>query len=263
MAQEENQTPRPGGTSPKALEEGSLMNEAFDESILAEIEQRLENGEDEQLDDVIAVGDKVELDRADLPLDGFLPEGTDVEHEEVEVDLADQDLTYPDGEQEEAEEEKPPGTAKRMILAAAAVLIIVAIAGGVGFWYSRQEGEKIEKPEEMPPWMFAGQIPLPSDQLRLELEPFIVPLLNSKEGNILRMTVTVEAMDAESKTELTDRVVDMRDVIYRALRDRPATELKQAEKKRLLQAQLKAELNHSFKQLWVHRVDFTQFLISG
>ena len=263
MAKEENQTQQTGGSSPKALDQDSLMNEAFDESILTEIEQRLESGDDEQLDDVIAVGDKVELDRADLPLDGFLPDETTAERDEIEVDLADQDLPEPDEDQQEAEDEKPPSTTKRMILAAAAVLVIVAIAGGVGFWFSRQEGEAIEKPDEMPPWMFAGQIPLASDQLRLELEPFIVPLLNSKEGNILRLVVTVEAMDAESKTELTDRVIDMRDVIYRALRDRPATELKQAEKKRLLQAQLKAELNHSFKQMWIHRVDFTQFLISG
>lgn len=263
MAEEENQTPQSGGQVPKALDQDSVMNEAFDESILAEIEERLESGDDDQLDDVIAVGDKVELDRADLPLDGFLPEETEVEPEEFEVDLADQDSTDLIDDDKQEQEEKPPSTAKKVILAAASVLIIVTLAGGVGYWFSGQEGEKIAKNDEMPPWMFVGEIQPASDELRLELEPFIVPLLNSKEGNILRLMITVEAMDAESKIELTNRVIDIRDVIYRSLRDRQAKELRQAEKSRLLQAQIKAELNHSFNELWVFRVDFTQFLISG
>lgn len=261
MAEEESQNPQEQG--PKALDKDSIMNEAFDESILAEIEDRLESGNDEQLDDVIAVGDKVELDRADLPLDGFLPEEADLESEEVEVDLADQDAPdLTDGEAGD-EEQKAPSNTKRMILATVAGLLFVAMAGGVGFWFSGQEGEVIEKAEEMPPWMFTGAIPSAADELRLQLEPFIVPLLKSKEGNILRMMVTIEAMDAESKLELTDKVIDMRDIIYRSLRDRPAAELKQAKQKRLLQAQIKAELNHSFDHTLVHRIDFTQFLISG
>ncbi|ADK85686.1 flagellar basal body-associated protein FliL [Desulfarculus baarsii DSM 2075] len=245
--------------SPPAAVEG--LNEAFDESILAEIEQRLEGGDD-QFDESIAVGDKVELDRVDLPLDGFLPEGPKLESGEIEIDLA--DSGHLAGSTPGPEEEpQPPSKLKRLLLAVGSLVLVVAIAGGTGFWFSRQEAQKLPDAESLPPWMVRQAMPSVEDELMLGLEPFIVPLLDTKQGQILRVVVTLESMDGLSKSSLIEKNLDVRDVIYRALRDRPASELQKANQNRLLQAQIKAELNHALGREWVHKVYFSQFLISG
>lgn len=257
MAEQQNLSPQ---KQKQAAGPPNGVAEAFDESILAEIEQRLENGDD-QFDEAIAVGDKVELDRVDLPLDGFLPDGSKMEPEEIEIDLADQ-AQLDAASQAMGEEPAPPSKLKKLMMLLGGVLLVAAIAGGAGFWFSHQDGPK-KTADELPPWMTRQPMPTVEAELMLNLEPFIVPLLDTKEGQILRVVVTLEGMDQTSKAELADKTVDVRDVIYRALRDRPANELQQANKSRLLQAQIKAELNHVLGEEWVNKVYFSQFLISG
>lgn len=228
----------------------------FDTDVLAEIETRMASDAPASS----GVGDKVELDKADLPLDFDDDSEPESQPEpEVEVDLA------PEGEADRTDGEAQPGEAKggkkkRLIIAGAAVLILLI---SVGAWFMMSSPAVEEAPPEQPPWFFEGPMPDLNATLRLDLNQFIVPLVDSGEGRILRINISLEAESPESKMEAGQEIRMLRDLVYRVMRDRPASELKTERGKRLLQAQIKTEVNHALGRPLVYRVYFTQFVITG
>ena len=245
----------------KVLDDPSLAGETFDEEILAEIEGRLEDqGEGPALPE--GAGDKVELDKADLPLD-LEPSPEEPEPEsapEIEVDLAGEDLEELAVEGEE--EEKPARRFSPLLLAAGGLVLVLA-AAGIGWWAFSPAPAPEEPKNKLPPYVFTGPVPDINEILRLQLKPFIIPLLDTDQGRILKIAVSLETPDEESRQMLSQKLRLCRDVIYRLLRNRPAKELKSARGKRLLQAQIKTELNHALKGKLVFQVYFTEFVITG
>lgn len=241
--------PETSGESRKVLDEDRIADSGFDEEVLSEL--------GEEVAAPSSSGDKVELDKADLPL-AFEeePEPEPEPEPEMEVDLADE-LEMPPVE----EEEKPPKSKVRRF-AFLTVLGSVSLGLALGLWYGLLEPEERVK-LELPPYFFRGPVPDPDKMLRVNLEPFIVPLLASEKGRILRIAVTLESPDDEAKLLLSEKTRLLRDVIYRILRDRPAGEIMTYRGKKLLQAQIKAELNHILSQRLVHQVLFTEFVVTG
>lgn len=233
------------------------LDEDFDSDVLAEIESRM--SAEPSSTPAAGPGDKVELDKADLPLE-FDDEPEPEPEPEVEVDLAPEpepelatDLT------ESAKPAKPAGGKRRLIMIAAALVLLAGSAGG---WYLLSTPKKAE-PKKPPPWMFTGKMPDVDSTLRVDLKPFIVPLLDSGEGRILRVGISLEAVSPEQRMQVSQKVRMLRDLIYRVMRDRPANEVKTARGKRLLQAQIKTEVNHALRAQMVYRVFFTEFVITG
>ena len=246
-------TPETSGQSRKVLDEARVAEGGFEEEVLAELG-------DEIGKDAASAGDKVELDKADLPLD--MEEEPEPEPEaepepEVEVDLADEPGFPPlEGE----EEAPPPNRVRRFVFLG--VLGSVALGLGLGLWYGLLKPKERVK-TELPPYFFQGPMPDPEQALRVKLKPFIVPLLASKEGRLLRVAVSLESPDDEAKQLLSEKTRLLRDVIYRLLRDRPAREIMTYRGKKLLQAQIKAEINHLLNRPLVYQVLFTEFVITG
>lgn len=233
----------------------------FDEDVLAELEGSLE-GLGDQAD--AQPGDKVELDKADLPLDDIMGPGEPEPPTELDVDLPEvEEEPLPPTDEEGldlTDEQEGLSKKAKLLIALAGVLLVAALATGIGVWYSMREVTKIEKQpqaEEQAPEVD------PREALRFTLKPFIVPLLKSSEGRILNVGVTLEAVDKEAKASLGEQTITLRDTIYRLLRDRPAGELKNARAARLLQSQIKAEVNHALGKQMVNRVFFTEFVITG
>ncbi len=242
-------TPETNGKSRKVLDEARIAENGFDEEVLSEL------GVEEAA--ASSSGDKVELDKADLPL-AFEeePEPEPEPEPEMEVDLADElDMPPMEGA------EKPPKSKVRSF-AFLGILASILIGLGLGLWYGLLKPQERVK-TELPPWFFQGPVPDPDKLLRVDLEPFIVPLLASEEGRILRIKVSLESPDDEAKLLLSEKTRLLRDVIYRILRDRPAGEIMTYRGKKLLQAQIKAEVNHILKQRLVHQVLFTEFVVTG
>ncbi|MBI4797707.1 MAG: flagellar basal body-associated FliL family protein [Desulfarculus sp.] len=101
-------------------------------------------------------------------------------------------------------------------------------------------------------------------ELNYKLEPFLVPLLKSKDGGrLLLISLSLEVGDPKVRDLLNPRKVAMRDLIYRLLRDRPADEIKSARTKHLLETQIKTELNHYLGTEVITQVRFTDFVITG
>jgi flagellar basal body-associated protein FliL len=203
--------------------------------------------------------EKVELDRADLPL-SFDEEPEEEPAPEVEVDLADGPALGPAAGEEE--EEPEPRRSRLGRFTGWSVLLGIAVALGLGLWYGLLKGESTPR-AEWPPWYYQGPMPDPARILRVDLEPFIVPLLDSADGRILRVAVSLESPDQPAKDALGEKTRLLRDVIYRLLRDRPAAEIKTYRGKKLLQAQIKTELNHVLERKLVYQVLFTEFVITG
>ncbi len=229
-------------------------DEDFDSDVLAEIESRM-SADSNQMP-APGPGDKVELDKADLPLEF---EEEPQPEPEVEVDLAPE----PEPEPEEAliteEPEPPAGGRRRLVMAAVALALLAASAGG---WYLLTTPKKAE-PKKLPPWVFVAKMPSVDATLVVNLKPFIVPLTDSSEGRILRVGISLEAQSPEYRAQVSQKTRLLRDLIYRVMRDRPASEIKTARGKLLLQAQIKSEVNHALHAQMVYRVFFTEFVITG
>ncbi len=244
----------------KVLDDPALSGETFDEEILAEIEGRLED-QDGGPALPEGAGDKVELDKADLPLD-LTSEVEEPEPEvapEIEVDLAGDE---PEDIHLEEEEEKPARRFSPLVLAAGGLVLVLA-AAGVGWWAFSPATAPEEPENKLPPYIVTGPVPDINQILRLKLKPFIIPLQDTDQGRILKIAVSLETPDEEARQRLSQNLRLCRDVIYRLLRNRPAKELKSARSKRLLQAQIKTELNHALKGKMVFQVYFTEFVITG
>lgn len=250
-------TPDDGQTS-KVLDQTQLVGSAFDEDVLSDIENRLDGGE--ALPPDYSPRDKVELDKADLPLDFGEPEpepakepGPEAEPE-VAVDLA---IDAP-----AKEPPPPPGFLKanlHWVAAGGALLVlVVTIAAWLAGGGSGQRAEK--KPT---PWIVRGRIISPEKNLRMDLDPFLVQLARTNQGQILQVSVSLEVMQPPDLRHLRAKLAQCRDVIYRTLTGRTAAELASRRGKDLIRARIQAALNQALGSERVYKVYFTKFLISG
>ncbi len=247
------------------LDQSQVLADAFDEDVLAEIERRLDRDEGPPPS---AAGEKVELDKADLPI---LEMPTRLEPPpEVEVDLSGEapDLQVPLAAPAPPTEAAPK---KRLglYLGLGAGLALLAVAGVGGWLYLKKPAPASAPapPPQVQPLAQAPeeQPPPPRPQASLQMEPFLIPLLKSKQegGRLLKLSVSLEVTDPGVKDLLGPRKVGMRDVIYRLLRDRPADEIQGARSKNLLETQIKTELNHFLGAEVIGQVRFTEFVITG
>ena len=231
---------------------------SFDDDILADIERSLD---DEVNLKSGGLGEKVELDKADLPLIWDDEEEEEEEPAEVEVDLA------PPEEPEALDlEQEQGGRGLKFWLMLGGGVLVSLVLGLVMAWYMGAFDAKPQEPEvakSLPPNMFQGKVPDPVAGLQLELKPFTVPLIRSKKGRILTVVVSLEVTEPDQKQKLQTRERFMRDVVYRLMRERPADELDAARQQMLLNAQVKAVLNQALGGSMIYKVYFTHFVITG
>ena len=248
--------------APEPMDKGA----SFDEDILAEIEKRLDQESPAQ--GGTAAGQKVELDKADLPLDldpsdeSLMPEPEP--EPAVEIDLAGEMEQPEAGPAPDREQAKKRGLKFWLVLGLGGLLIL----GGAGFgaWWFFLSGPPPKKEpvaKKGPSDFYRGQVPDFTKELRVKLKPFIVPLSESEEGRILKVTVNLEVTDPDLKAQLAKHNRLIRDIIYRTLRGRLAPEIKNEKGKQLLQAQIKTELNHQLTFSPIFKVLFTEFIVTG
>ncbi len=256
----EPETP-PGGAAGapqtrKVIDQSQLGSDLFDEDILSDIERRLDSEPGTKPSQ--SSSEKVELDKADLPiLDALIPPPVSEEPPpEVEVDLA--------GEAEELPEPEPeaPKSRKKLFIIIGGVSGLALVLGVAAWFILLAPAKKAAAPESTAN-LVEEKIPDPKLALRLEMEPFLVPLTPTDKGRLLLVGVSLEVSDPAEKELLVPYKLKLRDAIYRALRDRPAEELMSARSKSLLQGQIKSELNHLLGSVIIYQVYFTNFVITG
>jgi flagellar basal body-associated protein FliL len=241
------------------IDQSQLAADVFDEDILSDIERRLDSEPGDKPGQ--SSSEKVELDKADLPiLDALIPPPAAQEPPpEVEVDLAGDEVALPPAE---AEAEEPPKGRRNLLLLVGGVSFL-ALAAGVTLWFTLLMPSRKVVTGPPPQTVVEDKIPDPRLALRLELEPFLVPLTATDKGRLLKVGVSLEVTDPAEKDLLLPHKLQMRDAIYRLLRDRPAEEVQGARTKNLLQGQIKTELNHLLGSVIIYQVYFTDFVITG
>jgi flagellar basal body-associated protein FliL len=247
------------GTKRKVLDQSQVSGEIFDEDILSDIERRLDA--EPEAKGLKPSTEKVELDKADLPvLDALIPPPSIQEPPpEVEVDLAGEETVLPEME---GEGEEAPKGRKNLFLLIGGVSFL-ALAAGVTLWFTLLMPSRKVITAPPPQAVVGDKIPDPQLALRLELDPFLVPLVAAEKGRLLKVGVSLEVSDPADKDLLLPYKLQMRDAIYRMLRDRPAEEVQGARTKNLLQGQIKTELNHLLGSVIIYQVYFTDFVITG
>ncbi len=175
-----------GEVIPVAPEVKGGAGDAFDEDILAEIESRLEQDSLAGTSANLAGGQKVELDKADLPADWAPAEPAPAPR--VEVDLAEEnapavEVSLPT----EASDQATLGRKKTTWLLAGSGACLLALLGW-GAWLWLKPVPQAPLPVSTDSERFRGPVPDPQTVLRVELEPFIVPLGPTKGGAILHLT---------------------------------------------------------------------------
>lgn len=238
------------------LDQSKLLGDVFDEDILSDIERHLEGAPS-----VSSGGarDKVELDKADLPLLPDLepepePEAPPQLDSEPKVDLPPEEPEEPE-EAPPAEPAAPPFWRRHLVPLAAGVLL--AMGAGAGLQWALQD-----EPAAPPPRV-VGQLPDLTRNLHLELEPFLVPLAKGGGGQLLRAGISLEGYDPMDVASMRRELIVVRDVIYRFLRERPASELDGQRMHDILGTRIRSELNAHLGGEKVRRVLLTQFLITG
>lgn len=256
------------GPTRKVLDQSNLMGDGFDEDILAEIERRLDR---EDFSSAAKPGDRVELDKADLPnLEALRPAAPPPQ---LEVDLSGESLPGPslavDGHDEELPLEEP-GEKKSWLPIAIGAGVVVLLGVGIGLWlWLRTPATANILPDKIKPKtdgsMVVEKMPSP-EALTVALEPFLVPLMKGAkegQGRLLRLAVSLELGDSSASAKLMEKRLALRDTIYRLLRDRTAEDVENARAKQLLQAQIKTEINLLMGHNLVYQVFFTEFVITG
>ena len=207
------------GDRRRVVDGTSLSSPDSGVALLGNLEGSLEDFPSSSAD---KAGDKVELDKADLPLD-MEPEPAPAPSAsqpvaEIEVDLSEEAEAEISADLETGDQ-APGKSKKRILILAAGLFGVVLMAAGLGLWYGHRPdpGKKApEKPKDTP--VFTAKVPDYREELVFTLDPFVVPLLESKRGRILHVKVSLETMGPEGKLDLARRTRQVRDIIYRVLR---------------------------------------------
>ncbi len=257
----------PEGPTRKVLDQSQYMGEGFDEDVLAEIERRLDR---EDFSSGAKPSDRVELDKADLPtLEGLKPKPV-----ELEVDLSGEIPSpaaqiAPEPIEAITERQEPRRRPWLWIGLGGGVLLLTLSGLGTWLWLRSPAPTPPPAPAKAPaPPPVTGVVveKMPSTQaLVIPLEPFLVPLMKTgkEEGQLLRLTVSVELGDGSGQQVLVEKRILLRDTIYRLLRDRPAAEVEQARNKQLLAGQILEAVNAALGQAMVQQISITEFVITG
>ncbi|MFH1058706.1 MAG: flagellar basal body-associated FliL family protein [Pseudomonadota bacterium] len=255
------------GPTRKVLDQSNLMGDGFDEDILAEIERRLDR---EDFSSTAKPGDRVELDKADLPNLESLR--TAAPAPQLEVDLSGEPLPAvraPAGEPEDLPLEEP-GKKPAWLPIAIGAGVVLLLAVGLGLWlWLRTPSPASILPDKAKPKSGGGMVveKMPSPEaLTVALDPFLVPLMKGAkegQGRLLRLAVSLELGDSSASAQLMEKRLALRDTIYRLLRDRTAEDVEGARAKHLLQSQIKTEINLLLGRTLVYQVFFTEFVITG
>jgi flagellar FliL protein len=200
--------------------------------------------------------DKVVLDKADLPIAEAEEESEEQAEEKAEEIIAE---TPSEDEKEDgvAAEAPLPKSKRKIIIMGAALLLL--IAGGVWFLFLRG-GERQEAPLPEPPPVAASAL----GPARATLEPFIIAIPVNPQGRLLRAVIMLEFVNRDEMQELmNERLLFMRDIIYRGLHNRSAEELNRLRMSEALSSQIKTHLNNALGREAIKQVYFPDFLFAG
>lgn len=203
---------------------------------------------------------KVVLDKADLPLpeleDELLPDEEGAERETGHDEDADIPVIIEDVEETEVKRRLP---SKKVLIAGGAGILLLLLLLAIWFLFLKSPAAPPLEQTKSP-----AAVAVPAGPPRGNLDPFMVPIMVNPRGRMLLVTVMFEfAANEEKAIVLEENVVAVRDVVFRALRNRSVEDLNSARMNNALQTQIKDQINQLMGGAIIKNVYFPEFTFVG
>ena len=143
-----------------------------------------------------------------------------------------------------------------------AVLILLLIGGGASAWYFMRE-RPLPHASQDP----VVQAPLPQQDEQAEIGPmvdideFIVNIISGDSAHYVKASLTVELTTENAKTEVANRMPQVRDTVLMLIGNKTYEELQDLQGKKQLKAELKSNVNAFLQTGKVKSVYFTNFVV--
>ncbi len=160
------------------------------------------------------------------------------------------------------EPEKKPdaggGSKKKLIMIIAAVVVLLIGAGIGAFLFLSSDDEEILTPEQE-----QKQLERQAKEIgpMVDLESFIVNILDQGEVRYLKAAITLEADTAETAAEITQRVPQIKDAVLLLIGNKTFAELSDLQGRLQLRAELLNRVNSLLLTGKVKRIYFTDFVV--
>jgi len=157
-----------------------------------------------------------------------------------------------------AEQSEEGGKSKKKLIIIIVAVLVLLIGAGVGaFLFMGGDEEKISPEEERAAMeMQAKQVgPM------VNIESFIVNILDDQESRYLKAAITLEVANEEVSVELMQRMAQVKDSILLLIGNKTFSELNDLQGKMQLRAELLNKVNSILLKGKVKRIYFTDFVV--
>jgi flagellar FliL protein len=157
--------------------------------------------------------------------------------------------------------EKGSGKKKLFIIIGAVVLVLLLGVGG-GAWFFLKEKPVPEEGKDP-----GQQVPVPglTQQSQIgpmvNIEEFIVNIISGDAAHYVKASMTVELTNEAVKTEVEQRMPQMRDAILLLISNKTYEELQDLQGKKQLKAELLSKINSFLQTGEVVSIYFTNFVV--
>ncbi len=154
------------------------------------------------------------------------------------------------------------GSKKKLFIIIGAVVIVLLIGGGFGAWWFMKEKPAPEA-EKTP----AQQVPVPGLKQQSQIGPmvnideFIVNIISGDAAHYVKASLTVELTNEAVKTEVEQRMPQVRDAILLLIGNKTYEELQDLQGKKQLKAELLSKINSFLQTGQVVSIYFTNFVV--
>ncbi len=151
---------------------------------------------------------------------------------------------------------------KKLFIIIGAVVLVLLIGGGGGAWYFLKEKPAPEG-EKTPASRCRSRHSAQQAQIgpMVNIEEFIVNIISGDAAHYVKASITVELNNEAVKTEVEQRMPQMRDAILLFIGNKTYEELQDLQGKKQLKAELLNKINSFLQTGQVISIYFTNFVV--
>jgi flagellar FliL protein len=151
---------------------------------------------------------------------------------------------------------------KKMFLIITIVVLVLAVGGGVAAWYFLRNKPTPEEPQNP-----GDKVPVPQLEQSaaigpmVDIDEFIVNIISGDTAHYVKASLTVELTNENARTEVENRMPQMRDTILMLIGNKTYEELQDLQGKKQLKAELMSNINSFLQTGKVKSIYFTNFVV--
>jgi len=163
---------------------------------------------------------------------------------------------------EKKEAAEKSGGKKKLFIIIGAVVLVLLLGGGFGAWYFLKE-KPVPEDQKDP----AQDVPVPAIGQQAQIGPmvnieeFIVNIISGDTAHYVKASLTVELNNEAVKTEVEQRMPQMRDAILLLISNKTYEELQDLQGKKQLKAELLSTINTFLLSGKITSIYFTNFVV--